>query len=950
MRLNQSFPEPGTPGSPIALDRQRASVAAAIPELLERVSEALAPQGAVVVLLGDAGTGRLAIAEESALAFMRAVAEPIRLVVLPQPPHATSGIASVFTPDFPDAGAGEGEAATVAMRIVAEILGDAVGDAVGDAGDEVAGDAGTDRESRRDAEAATWQAESSAEFEASEASATRDPVRPQAPQAPQASQAVLIAPNVDFYAPHDARVLEIVLRDPRMRAIGTARQLTSSVERLGIGAGRTRISVAPLDLHQAGVYLGALLGVDRIEAETLRRWHEAAGGNSYALAVLALSSDGSGALRRSRGTAWTTADTDDVPSEYARVLIGTCTPEELEVLELVALAEPVTETVLLRSVDAACLSALFERGLVVSRAHAEGLSLVAGHPLLASLLRSGMSPVRRIQLNDQIFRVLSDDLGALDPIYAPERLMRLVVFGIEGGHDLPFSWLWAAFELMVRGGDPRLVLNLALAVTAHPGADAMQAGAAALRAYRLARLIGDTRSLRPLLGIMQHMLDRSESAAQMTPMLRVRIAATLIKQGVWDDGDVDIALAAFEGLELSVAAEDAPVIEAVRSARVQSLAYAGRLREAALAAPEPEVSSDLKAEWVRSPARAIGTLILDQQGAFGRAVASAENTRMLSRLGPRVRPDFVDMQGFSWLLGYWVSGSTESARQVLEELVTEATADAHAEAHYSGLVEAGAVLIAVQEGRWADATQAAERLLDRLGRHDSWGLAPLIQSVLALALAVLGERDGAVRAIRAATVHTRGIGQAVGGHRRLLVLRARQWLRDPDTMVEAERLAAWANAEGLSLIELQALHVIAFESRAVRPELLERVRALSADVDPPLGGAYLAHIERIEAGPGAGARDTDEPEVRMLAELGVWLPLPPAAGLTAREREVALLAALGHSSRFIAERLHISVRTVETHLSNVFAKVGVENRDELRVWAARDRAGAGSAPVVPAQG
>lgn len=930
MRLSQLVPEPEGHGSLIAPSRQRTSVAAALPELLERVSDALAPQGAVVVLLGGAGTGRLAIAEEAAQAFIRGAASAVKLVVLPQPPHATSGIASVFTPDFPTAGAGEDDAAEVAARIVAGILGEPTNEAAHEEPPQlpVGGAPGSSTGS----------------------AAVPAAVSATAPATVPATEAVLIAPNVDFYAPHDARVLEIVLRDPRLRAIGTARQLTSSVERLGIGAGRTRISVAPLDLQQAGTYLGALLGVERIEAETLRRWFEAAGGNSYALAVLALSSDGSGALRRSRGTAWTTADTDEVPSEYARVLIGTCTPAELEVLELVALAEPVTETVLLRSVDASCLSALFERGLVVSRTHADGLSLVAGHPLLASLLRSGMSPVRRIQLNDQIFRVLSDDLGALDPIYAPERLMRLVVFGIEGGHDLPFNWLWAAFELMVRGGDPRLVLNLALAVTAHPGADAMQAGAAALRAYRLARLIGDTRSLRPLLGIMQDMLDSSERAAQMTPMLRVRLAATLIKQGVWDDGDVDIALAAFEVLELSVITEEAPVIEAVRSARVQSLAYSGRLREAGLAAPGPDVSTDLKAEWVRSPARAVNTLILDQQGAFGRAVASAENTRMLSRLGPRVRPDFVDMQGFCWLLGYWVSGSAESARQVLEELVTEASADAHAEAHYSGLVEAGAVLIAVQEGRWTDAAQGSERLLDRLARHDSWGMTPLIQGVLALALAVLGERDGAVRAIRAASVQTRGLSQAVGGHRGLLVLRARQWLRDPDTVGEAGRLAAWAQAEGLSLIELQALHVIAFESRAVPAEVLARARILAAAVDQPLGGAFLAHIERIGLGPGAGAVDTDEPEVRMLAELGAWLPLPPAIGLTAREREVALLAALGHSSRFIAERLHISARTVETHLSNVFAKVGVENRDELRVWAARERAGTGSAPAAPVQG
>ncbi len=81
----------------------------------------------------------------------------------------------------------------------------------------------------------------------------------------------------------------------------------------------------------------------------------------------------------------------------------------------------------------------------------------------------------------------------------------------------------------------------------------------------------------------------------------------------------------------------------------------------------------------------------------------------------------------------------------------------------------------------------------------------------------------------------------------------------------------------------------------------------------------------------------EEPEIRLLADLGIWLPMPPAPDLTPREREIVLLAALGYSSRFIAERLTISARTVETHLSHAFAKIGVENRDELREWVARNR-------------
>jgi DNA-binding CsgD family transcriptional regulator/tetratricopeptide (TPR) repeat protein len=51
--------------------------------------------------------------------------------------------------------------------------------------------------------------------------------------------------------------------------------------------------------------------------------------------------------------------------------------------------------------------------------------------------------------------------------------------------------------------------------------------------------------------------------------------------------------------------------------------------------------------------------------------------------------------------------------------------------------------------------------------------------------------------------------------------------------------------------------------------------------------------------------------------------------LTRREREVARLAAQGHTAREIAEHLSITERTVEGHLSNVYAKLDVASKLEL---------------------
>ena len=64
---------------------------------------------------------------------------------------------------------------------------------------------------------------------------------------------------------------------------------------------------------------------------------------------------------------------------------------------------------------------------------------------------------------------------------------------------------------------------------------------------------------------------------------------------------------------------------------------------------------------------------------------------------------------------------------------------------------------------------------------------------------------------------------------------------------------------------------------------------------------------------------------------------PEMDQLTSREKEVMRHIARGFTYRETAGRLHISVKTVETHVSNVLKKLQLSNRHELTAWAAGRR-------------
>ena len=96
----------------------------------------------------------------------------------------------------------------------------------------------------------------------------------------------------------------------------------------------------------------------------------------------------------------------------------------------------------------------------------------------------------------------------------------------------------------------------------------------------------------------------------------------------------------------------------------------------------------------------------------------------------------------------------------------------------------------------------------------------------------------------------------------------------------------------------------------------------------------LDGIRRAAAGDSPFSQEVLQRLVRRAVEAREVAP-PPVAGLTSREQDVLDLIGKGLSNAEIAERLHIGVTTVKTHITSLMSKTGSPNRVRLALLARR---------------
>jgi two-component system response regulator NreC len=121
--------------------------------------------------------------------------------------------------------------------------------------------------------------------------------------------------------------------------------------------------------------------------------------------------------------------------------------------------------------------------------------------------------------------------------------------------------------------------------------------------------------------------------------------------------------------------------------------------------------------------------------------------------------------------------------------------------------------------------------------------------------------------------------------------------------------------------------------RALRPSVL----VLDAGLTHHEGLCSLPALRRASPSTAIVLPAAGEPGPRLVRAIRVaardFERRRQGDGLTPREREVVSLVALGHTNREVADRLVLSVRTVETHRARIQARLGLSSRAELVRWA-----------------
>ncbi|HSB86687.1 MAG TPA: LuxR C-terminal-related transcriptional regulator [Ilumatobacteraceae bacterium] len=762
---------------------------------------------------------------------------------------------------------------------------------------------------------------------------------------------VLLIDDVDLLDDTSLAVLVPLIVNRTVFLIGTVR--TGGAAALPLAGLRRdghviRMEVEPLTTDELGALLHRVL--DRpVSSQALGELARLSGGNLQVLTELVrgalerrVLAEIDGAWQLTARLPTTTALVELVAEHLAGVDAA-----GLEALELLAVCEHFGLDDLVRVHGSLTLEALEEGGLVTLAISGRRTALRLAHPLYGEVLRSRLQPLRLRRIQQELA-----DLVEAHGARRREDVVQVALWRVDSGGRVSGDHLVRAARLALVGRNPALAVRLIDAI----------ADDGTVAAGDRAEVLAEAHAVQG----HHDEVERIIAAVWDEPLgdpQRATLARRLAGTRFYGRSELDGALAAYESaLERLTDPEQIAAIDVRRAAL---LAGAGRPIEALRIADSVPASTSAQTRVELAAARAVSLISLgrcDEAIALSRQAAQ-DQASLPGWLARRGMAQHIGNEGRA--LAY--SGRYAEARALLAP-ATERALATNAKAAWVWF-EMALAEIARDTGRAREAIRRFQAVADAApsaGQEAAlvWAHVGVAQGHLLLgecspAASALQRADDAGESPVATSYGTRERTRAWLDACRGDLAKARERTREiadhsrrggvhtfeaallndlvrlgcADEAVQ--RLQELATCLDGPLVQAHARHALGMAERdpVVMAEVVDRYEAMDV---LGLGSEAAAELAEIYRSRGEARRATAvQQRSAELAERAGGIRTPALARgrsvepLTSREREVALLARAGVRSREIGERLHLSTRTVDTHLARVYRKLGITGREEL---------------------
>lgn len=730
--------------------------------------------------------------------------------------------------------------------------------------------------------------------------------------APGGLPPVIYAEDLHLFDDDSAKVLRMVLMNGQARLFASVREnpgMPTAIDSLWRSGRVERIELAPLSYESVRLILRCALEEPASNDMAYRLWLTTAG-NPLHVRELLYSIVAAGDVKYGGiALTWTAPlRADRRLTDLLARDITTLSPEQRTIADLVALAETVPLATISAMASDSVLRELVDRLLIVIDTPESGQANVRiGHPLYAETLRSLLYPQRKRDLFEYLPQ---HELHA----QGPAGISRWVDWALECQVMPDVGTLVLAGETAESMTQPRGAVRLATLALGHADMnDAERVQALLLRA-RAFRDLGETlKSESDIMSVREH----ASSGGLVPDGILAQCASVMADLWQFHRGDMETALLQLAEAEKAVdpMGEHASALAIDQLSR---LGYGGRYEEFLAGIDAALAASDHPANMTLVPSHVFA---LGQAGKPTTAMELA--VRQLGGIGPE-HASFPALRTAILSARFWAA--QWMGDPVLAAFFPDVVEDI-GQRHDSGIYQTGTGYACLSFGQWEQATGEFRGALSRFAAGPATGLEPLAWAGLAFAYVHRGDLERARSAREEYRDRESTMNRSIETESRYRVLLVGSALADADLARQIDEFVLWCTEAGSALGVMWGLHLRVVHAEQIdRAALTEALEEAAGLVEGKVPSAMVAHARALVEGDAGVIASA----VAELNTMGVWIPSVPAPiALTARQREIGSLIVAGMSNRSIAEKLTISVRTVDTHVGHLFERLGVTKRTDL---------------------